>query len=85
MSKDGSICFIVVSDEIIKVLSQVLPKMYANFSDLLAAILNFIFYNNFSRARAPHPPRYHYRGAIAKHNRKREKSVKTMLPAAVFA
>ena len=57
MSNDGRICFIVISDKHIKVCC-----LKYNFSDLMAAILNLIFYKKPTRMRAPHPPRYHHRG-----------------------
>ena len=55
MSNDGRICFIVVPDK----------KYYGkyDFSDFMAAILNFMFYKKTStRIRAPHPPIYLHRG-----------------------
>ena len=57
MSNDGRICFIVVPDNNIIVCCS-----KYNFSDFMAAILNFMFYKKSLRMRAPHPPRYHHRG-----------------------
>ena len=33
-----------------------------NFSDFMAAILNFMLYKKPTKKRAPHSPRYHHRG-----------------------
>ena len=56
MSNDGRICFIVVPDK----------KYYGkyDFSDFMAAILNFMFYKKktSTRIRASHPPIYLHRG-----------------------
>ena len=52
MSNDGSVCFIVVPDK------NIMEKY--NFSNFVAAILNFMFYKTSTRMRAPHPPRYHH-------------------------
>ena len=52
-----------------------------NFSDFMAAILNFMFYKKPKRMRAPHLPRI-TKGEPAKHNQNRKKLfAKTMLVA----
>ena len=62
MSNNGRICFIVVPDK----------KYYGkfDFSDFMAAILNFMFYKKTStRVRAPHPRE------PAKHDQNRKKTI----------
>ena len=78
MPKEGMVCFIVFFDnknilfgEKIKFISQ-LWESYNNFSDFMAAILNFSFQKNPLRMTALHRPRCYY-GVLSMHNQKRNK------------
>ena len=56
-----------------------------NFSDFMAAILNFMFYKNPTRMRAPHQPRYHHRGTSqAKSKQKKNLSAKNNVSSHSF-
>ena len=70
MSKDGRICFIVVPDK----------KYYGkyDFSDFMAAILNFMFYKKTSTRIRHHIRPYISIGEPAKHNQNRKNTIAIM-------